>query len=150
MFKCHDCHTVFDEPKCSGQYHPYGEGYALERYSVCPRCGGSFSEAFACKYCGEYFCSEELHNSYCIDCLKDNFSDTDDLFEFAKSITTDNNINEFVLYVFKSIEKTNDVLKLLLKSIDDLNPKILEDKKNKFIEEYADDLAEFLEEQKNE
>ena len=78
------------------------------------------------------------------------FSDTDDLFEFAKSITNDNNINEFVLYVFKSIEKTNDVLKLLLKSIDDLNPKILEDKKNKFIEEYADDLAEFLEEQKNE
>ena len=53
-------------------------------------------------------------------------------------------------YVFKSIEKTNDALKLLLKSIDDLNPKILEDKKNKFIEEYADDLAEFLEEQKNE
>lgn len=53
-------------------------------------------------------------------------------------------------YVFKSIEKTNDALKLLLKSIDDLNPKILEDKKNEFIEEYADDLAEFLEEQKNE
>ena len=85
-----------------------------------------------------------------IDCLKDNFSNTDDLFEFAKTIKTGNNINEFVLYVFKSIEKTNDVLKLLLKSIDDLNPKILEDKKNEFIEEYAYDLAQFLEEQNNE
>ena len=82
--------------------------------------------------------------------MKDNFSDTDDLFEFAKTIKTGNNINEFVLYVFKSIEKTNDVLKLLLKSIDDLNPKILEDKKNEFIEEYAYDLAQFLEEQNNE
>ena len=71
MFKCHDCDTVFDEPKLSGQHHPYGEGYAFESYSVCPRCGGSFSEAFACKGCGEYSCSEELHNSYCIDCLKD-------------------------------------------------------------------------------
>lgn len=150
MFKCHNCHFDFDEPEISGQHHPYGEGYAFESYSVCPRCGGSFSEAFACKDCGDYFFSEELHNSYCIDCLTDNFSDTDDLFEFAKNITTDNNINEFVLYIFKSIEKTNDVLKLLLKSIDVLNPKMLEDKKNKFIEEYADDIAEFLEEQNNE
>ena len=150
MFKCHDCDTVFDEPKCSGQYHPYGEGYAFESYSVCPRCGGSFSEAFACKDCGEYFFEDELHSFYCIDCLKENWDKPEDLFEFAKDITNEGDVNQFAIDMFGGIEVINDILRLLLKRIFGCNPQMLQNKKDKFIEDYADDLAEILEGQHNE
>jgi hypothetical protein len=52
--------------------------------------------------------------------------------------------------MFGGIEGVNDVLKLLLKSIFSCNPQMLQAKKHKFIEDYADDLAELWEEQHNE
>ena len=150
MFKCYDCERTFEEPKIVGELRPCGEGYATESFAVCPYCNSAFDEAYPCKDCGEYFLADELHSFYCIDCLKEDWDKVDDLFEFAKEITNEGDVNEFALDMFGGIEGVNDILRLLLKSIFSCNPQMLKAKKDKFIEDYADDLAELWEEQHNE
>lgn len=150
MFKCCECGKVFDEPLIQSDNVPYGEGTVPRTFASCPHCDSGFDEAYPCKDCGEYFLADELHSFYCIDCLKENWDKTDDLFEFAKDITTKNSVNEFAMDMFGGIEGVNDILRLLLKSIFSCNPQMLKAKKDKFIEDYADDLAELWEEQHNE
>ena len=143
MFKCCECDKVFDEPEISKD----SSGVA---YAQCPNCGSGFEEAYPCKDCGEYFLKDELNSFYCLDCLKENWDKADDLFEFAKEITNEGDVNEFAMDMFGGIEGVNDILKLLLKRIFSCNPQMLKGKKDKFIEDYAYNLAEILEEQENE
>jgi hypothetical protein len=150
MFKCCECEKVFSDPKITYETVPYGEGVARITLAECPHCGSGFDEVYPCKDCGEYFLADELHSFYCIDCLKENWDKVDDLFKFGKDITTANNVNQFAMDMFGGIEGVNDILRLLLKSIFSCNPQMLQAKKDKFIEDYADDLAEFWEEQHNE
>ena len=150
MFKCCECGKVFNEPKTACDSVPYGEGSVPRTFASCPFCDGSFEEAYPCKDCEEYFLKDELHSFYCTECVKENWDKTDDLFEFAKEITNKGDVNQFALDMFGGIEGVNDVLRLLLKSIFSCNPQMLQAKKDKFIEDYADDLAELWEEQHNE
>lgn len=150
MFKCLECGAVFDEPKIVNDSVTYGKVSVPRTFASCPHCDSGFDEAYPCKDCGEYFLADELHSFYCKDCLKENWDKTDDLFEFAKDITTKGSVNEFALDMFGGIEGVNDILRLLLKSIFSCNPQMLQAKKDKFIEDYADDLAELWEEQHNE
>ncbi len=67
MFYCESCERIFDEPHNFNEYHPYGEGYAAEKWSVCPYCGsGSFVDATRCEVCGEW-CGDSL----CKECEKE-------------------------------------------------------------------------------
>ena len=150
MFKCCDCGNVFDDPQKDYDYVPYGESDVPMVIASCPNCGGGFDEAYPCPECGEYFLKDELNSFYCLDCLKENWDKPDDLFEFAKGINGENEINQFALDMFGGIEGVNDVLRLLLKSIFSCNPQMLQAKKDKFIEGYAFNLGELLEEQQNE
>ena len=60
MYICHNCGAVFDTPDTYEEHHPYGMGYARERWSVCPSCGDTdFDEAKECSRCGEYFAELE-------------------------------------------------------------------------------------------
>lgn len=68
MFKCYGCNTTFLEPKIYYEHHPYGMGYATERFAVCPRCGDNFEEATQCTECGEWFFKDELTDGVCEDC----------------------------------------------------------------------------------
>ena len=149
MFKCNECGAVFDEPRIFGEERPYGNGSATESFAECPRCHSGFEEAYPCKDCGEYFTKDELHSFYCTECVKENWDKPDDLFEFSKGIENKSGINQFALEMFGGIDGANDVLRLLLKSIFSCNPQMLQAKKNKFIEDYADDLAELWEEKLN-
>ena len=147
MFKCYDCGATFFEPKIVSQSVPYGEGYASYELSQCPNCNGSFGEAFICKDCEQYFFEDELHNGYCIDCVKENLDDPEDLFEFSEQFVDKGCINEFALEMFSGTSGINSILKLLLNFIYHFNPEMLQASKNKFIEKYADELAEYWEKQ---
>ena len=104
MFKCCECDKVFVEPEISKD----SSGVA---YAQCPNCGSGFEEAYPCKDCGEYFLKDELNSFYCLDCLKENWDKADDLFEFAKEITNEGDVNEFAMDMFGGIEGVNDILK---------------------------------------
>ena len=44
MYYCTTCHAVFDEPGVEYQMHAFGDGYASEPRSCCPKCGGDYKE----------------------------------------------------------------------------------------------------------
>ena len=150
MYKCLECGEAFSDPKTVCDYVPYGSTTVPLPSTYCPNCGGDFEEAYPCQDCGEYFLKDELNGFFCLDCLKENWDKPDDLFDFAKEINGESGINQFALEMFGGIEGVNDNLRLLLKSIFSCNPQMLQTKKDKFIEDYADDLAELWEEQHNE
>lgn len=76
MYICHDCKRTFDTPKTYYEHHPYGMGYASERWDVCPYCGeADFDEAKTCSSCGDYV--EELEDGFCQVCWEEKYGDED-------------------------------------------------------------------------
>ena len=70
MYICNNCEEVFEKPKIYYEHHPYGMGYAEERWVVCPHCGeADFEEAKECKRCGEYVA--ELEDGLCDVCYSE-------------------------------------------------------------------------------
>jgi hypothetical protein len=66
MYICNNCGETFTEFEQTEEYHPYGNGYAAEKWAVCPYCkSNNFDEAKKCKRCGEYVA--ELKEGLC-DC----------------------------------------------------------------------------------
>lgn len=70
MFICPECGALFEEPKIYYEHHPYGMGYADEKWAVCPECGeAGFEKAKWCKCCGEWV--EKLTDGLCAECHKE-------------------------------------------------------------------------------
>ena len=46
MYKCLACGETFDTPDTYEDHHPYGMGYATERWSICPCCGDTDFEDY--------------------------------------------------------------------------------------------------------
>lgn len=68
MYICNECGEVFEQFKIAIEYHPYGEGYATEKWAVCPYCkDNDFQEAKECENCGEYVA--ELTEGLCDKCF---------------------------------------------------------------------------------
>lgn len=64
MYICEECGQTFEEPKIIEEHHPYGMGYAVETFAVCPNCGEAGIEKMKqCSRCGEYVA--ELKNGLC-------------------------------------------------------------------------------------
>lgn len=71
MLICEECNATFDEPKIIEEPHPYGMGYAAERWAVCPDCGStSITEAKLCKRCDTYV-AELVDDELCDCCCGD-------------------------------------------------------------------------------
>ena len=70
MYICNNCGKTFDDYKVIEEHHPYGMGYATEKWAVCPHCKDSdFSEAKECEHCGELFAT--LNEGLCDVCYGD-------------------------------------------------------------------------------
>lgn len=70
MFICNECGEIFETPKIIEEHHPYGMGYAVEEWAVCPHCEETdFQEARQCTQCGEYVA--ELEDGLCDVCYGD-------------------------------------------------------------------------------
>lgn len=146
MYKCKECGEAFSEPTYESEVVPYGSRFVGKEFSVCPYCAGEYDEAEKCKECEEYFFDYELHNGICIDCLKEEFDKLYTLFEYAETYTDKNAINDFALEVLGA-ERINEILRDFLKNVTNADVNALKEKKLKFIEKNAYDLAEYLEEQ---
>ena len=69
---CDNCAHIFEE----GEQHTVTEAHGfsdglVERFEVCPVCGGTYSEANRCNGCGEWHPERVLYFGWCADCLKD-------------------------------------------------------------------------------
>ena len=69
MYKCEECGELFEDYETYEEHHPYGMGYAVEEWHVCPHCGESgFKEVEECTRCGNF--ATYLTNGLC-DCCHD-------------------------------------------------------------------------------
>lgn len=74
MYICECCENTFEEPKTIEEPHPYGMGYATEKWAVCPHCESTnFDEAVKCERCGEY--AAELDGGLCDVCYGDMYGE---------------------------------------------------------------------------
>ena len=72
MFICNECGKTFEEPKVYYESHPYGEGHAHEKWTVCPYCReADISEAEQCERCGDWV--ESTRKGLCDVCYEDMF-----------------------------------------------------------------------------
>lgn len=70
MFICKSCDEVFEEFETHYEHHPYGDGYAEEKWWCCPYCRDTdIAEAEECENCGEYFIS--LTDGLCEVCYEE-------------------------------------------------------------------------------
>lgn len=74
MFICFDCEQIFEEGKTVYERHPYGMGYAEEKWWVCPCCSSSnIDEAKKCEHCGEWVA--ETKDGLCDICWDDMYGE---------------------------------------------------------------------------
>ena len=72
MYICYECGALFDTPDTYVERHPYGMGYATERWSMCPCCeSNDYGTAQECKECGEYVA--ELEDGLCEECWEEKY-----------------------------------------------------------------------------
>ena len=53
MFICLECQRTFEDPECWEEKHGLDSG-PYERWSGCPYCHGSYTEAYKCSCCDEW------------------------------------------------------------------------------------------------
>ena len=77
MYKCPNCHEIYDEPDVRVFVADWLDGFPRNDYEeFCPFCGEihhADSEVFECEKCGEYFYEHERARNYddrviCKDC----------------------------------------------------------------------------------
>lgn len=73
MFVCTECQEVFEEPIYWEERHGL-DSPPYERFSGCPHCKGSYTEAHRCACCGDWITTEtyvktEDDKRYCEDCI---------------------------------------------------------------------------------
>ena len=77
MFICEECNKVFDDPITIEEYHPYGMGYATERWNACPHCESTdIVEVEQCQKCEEYV-EELVDGELCQRCYEDLYGECD-------------------------------------------------------------------------
>lgn len=73
-FKCLDCRFEFNEPTIITETHGLNSP-PYEEHSVCPNCGGDFTDLIECDLCGRGFTTEdEVFDGICADCIKKEYS----------------------------------------------------------------------------
>ena len=147
MYVCLNCGEEFETPHIDEFTVPYGNETVIAHGGIiCPCCNSeNISESFPCRICERQNAIENLHSFICEECLEEEFDKVADLIEFAEVTTIEDDINDFALTVFGGVSGINDLLKVLLMGLDNSNPQMLKDKKLKYIQENAEELAEWWE-----
>lgn len=145
-FKCLDCRYEFDEPAVVTETHGL-DSPPYEERSVCPNCGGNFTDLIECDVCGRGFTTEdEMFDGICADCIKKKYSTALGLKYLA-----DTNIEELFYidsYFNSSVEKASAELLGLCRDAynNDLNYRGLNESASKKLKDFVfDDFASYAE-----
>ena len=121
-FKCLDCGHIFEEGEQARweEYHPYGMGYAVESFSGCPICNGSYEETKQCEICGGEFLEDELlGDCVCEDCVEEYKRDLETCYKIAETASKEKiKINPLLVSAF-DITEIEEILYQQLESVKD-------------------------------
>ena len=123
-FKCLECGNVFEDGEQAvwEEHHPYGMGYATERFSGCPVCNGSYEETKQCKICGGEFLEDELLGGcVCEECVEEYKRDLETCYKIAETASKEKiKINPLLVSAF-DITEIEEILYQQLKSVGNNN-----------------------------
>lgn len=99
MYKCTECGHLFEEGEQTIWYENQGECHgvtAMERFSGCPVCKGSYEEVHQCKECGDWHTENELYDGLCEKCLRETIN-YDTFFEYCEANKDEQYLDTFVM-----------------------------------------------------
>ena len=148
-FKCLSCGHIFEEGEQAvwEEHHPYGMGYATEKFSGCPVCNGSYEETTQCKICGGEFLYDELNGGcVCDECVEEYSKDFDACYNIANQDKQEIKINGLLATIFD----TSEIEQILFEFLNKDGEKIdCSEYIEEYIEQDKDWFAEKLEEEVN-
>ena len=123
-YRCLECGHIFEEGEQVrwAEHHPYGMGYATEKFSGCPICKGDFEETKQCEICGGEFLEEELNGDcVCDDCVEEYKRDLETCYKIAETASKEKiKINPLLVSAF-DITEIEEILYQQLKSVGNNN-----------------------------
>ena len=123
-YRCLECGHIFEEGEQARweEHHPYGMGYAAEKFSGCPVCNGSYEETKQCKICGGEFLEDELlGDCVCEDCVEEYKRDLETCYKIAETASKEKiKINPLLVSAF-DITEIEEILYQQLKSVGNNN-----------------------------
>ena len=144
MFYCNDCQETFDEPKTEYQSVPYGMGNAHFDYYVCPYCNSDdFEEADTCRECNEVITDENNYGGLCKSCIAEDMNLAITMFDFCEETTSQKEVNEFAIECL-GYDGINEILREYFKERCEKDYNCFEKERKKFIDEYTQDIGEWL------
>ena len=121
-FKCLECGNIFEEGEQARweEHHPYGMGYATEKFSGCPVCNGSYEETKQCKICGGEFLEDELNGGLvCDNCVEEYKRDLKTCYAIAETTEKQEiKINALLASLF-DVDEIEAILYQQLESVKD-------------------------------
>ena len=123
-YRCLECGHIFEEGEQARwkEHHPYGMGYAAEKFSGSPICKGSYEETKQCKICGGEFLEDELNGGLvCDDCVEEYKRDLKTCYKIAETASKEKiKINPLLVSAF-DITEIEEILYQQLKSVGNNN-----------------------------
>lgn len=85
MYLCKECGAVMEQTSEFIDRHPYGEGYAEERWGICPHCGSAMiEEATYCAVHDGFVSLDDMQTGFCCkSCVAENLTEQT-AWEFLK------------------------------------------------------------------
>jgi hypothetical protein len=134
MYSCNDCGALFEEPVTFYDDVPYGsQMVSCPSGSGCPYCKGNYSETVECESCGELCNENEVYGGLCKDCIKLKCTTFEQLFQFAKTITPEGEVNALITHLIGDTDKLNIFFEMVIKQWDEFN-NMFPIQKQKFID----------------
>lgn len=144
MYSCNECGELFAEPETIYDDVPYGSQMVrCASGSVCPYCNGDYSNAVQCDECGDYTNENELYGGLCEYCIKEKCKTFEQLFQFAKTITPEGEVNALIKHLIGDTDKLNDFFELVVKHWDEFND-MFPIKKQEFIDKNIAKIGEWV------
>lgn len=111
---CLECARTFDDPEICVERHGFTDGL-YEKYSVCPYCGGGYTEVATCAFCGKETFEDELLDGICDDCIDEYKYDVD----MCTRIGGLEKVSVEINLLYASLYSAQDIEELIRRDIED-------------------------------
>ena len=122
-YRCLECGHIFEEGEQARwkEHHPYGMGYAAEKFSGCPICKGSYEETKQCKICGGEFLEDELNgDGVCDECIEEYSKNFDFCYKISDNEKEEIKINALLASLL-DVDEIETILYHYLKTKRDID-----------------------------